>query len=61
MHQEMLVGVDTTNMTLPEMVRNHPLPADAPATRDNVQRWKDWWARNKDQAVFVHRPIQSFE
>ena len=64
-HDRYFSHVRNTNalvmMTLPEMVRNPPLPADAPATPDNVQRWKDWWARNKDQAVFVHRPIQSFE
>ena len=48
-------------MTLAEIVSNPPLPSDAPATPDNIREWKDWWARNKDQAVFVQRPIPSLE
>jgi len=43
------------------MVKNPPLPSSAPATPENIQKWKDWWARNKDQAVFVQRPVQSYE
>jgi hypothetical protein len=43
------------------MVKNPPLPTTAPATPDNIQKWKDWWAGNKDHAVFVQRPVQPFE
>ncbi len=43
------------------MVKNPPLLSSAPATPENIQKWKDWWARNKDQAVFVQRPVQSYE
>jgi hypothetical protein len=43
------------------MVKNPPLPSAAPATPENVQRWKDWWTGNKDHAIFVQRPIQPFE
>jgi hypothetical protein len=25
------------------------------------RQWKDWWTANKDRAVFVQRPAQSFE
>jgi hypothetical protein len=32
-----------------------------PATPENIQKWKDWWTGNKDHAVFVQRPVQSFE
>jgi hypothetical protein len=43
------------------MVKNPPLPTTAPATPENIQNWKDWWAGNKDHAVFVQRPVQPFE
>ena len=43
------------------MVKNPPLPPTATATPENIQKWKDWWTRNKDQAVFVQRPVQSYE
>jgi hypothetical protein len=43
------------------MVKNPPLPTTAPATPENIQKWKDWWTRNKDHAVFVERPVQPFE
>jgi hypothetical protein len=43
------------------MVKNPPLPSTAPATPENIQKWKDWWTGNKDHAVFVQRPVQSFE
>jgi hypothetical protein len=43
------------------MVQNPPLPPTAPATPENIQKWKDWWTANKDHAVFVQKPAQSFE
>jgi len=44
------------------MVKDPPLSADARATPDNFQKWKDWWAQNKDHAVVVlQRPARSFE
>jgi len=43
------------------MVKNPPLPSNAKASAENVQKWKDWWVKNKDQAVFAQRPAQSFE
>jgi hypothetical protein len=42
--------------TLAKMVENPPLPADAAPTPENIQRWKDWWAQNKDTARFVKMP-----
>lgn len=48
--------------TLAAMVKDPPLSADARATPDNFQKWKDWWAQNKDHAVVVlQRPARSFE
>jgi len=43
------------------MVKSPPLPTTAPATPENIQKWKDWWTQNKDHAVFVQRPVQPFE
>jgi hypothetical protein len=43
------------------MVKNPPLPTTAPATPENIQKWKDWWTGKKDHAVFVQRPVQPFE
>lgn len=42
--------------TLPKMVENPPLAADAAPTPENIQKWKDWWAQNKDTARFVKMP-----
>jgi hypothetical protein len=48
--------------TLAEMVKDPPLPSDAQPTAENFWKWKDWWAINKDHAVFVPRwSAQSFE
>jgi len=44
-----------------EMVKDPPLSADARATSENFQKWRAWWAENKDHAVFVQRPDQSFD
>jgi hypothetical protein len=46
---------------LAEMVRDPPLPADAPPTSESVQKWKDWWQRNRDRAVFVIPPRASYD
>jgi hypothetical protein len=43
------------------MVQNPPLPSTAPATPENIEKWKDWWTTNKDRAVFVQKPVPSFE
>jgi hypothetical protein len=42
--------------TLAKMVENPPLPVDAAPTPENIQKWKDWWAKNKDTARFVKMP-----
>lgn len=44
---------------LSEMVQNPPLPPDADPSVQNIYKWKDWWAKNKDTAKFVTVP--SFE
>jgi hypothetical protein len=46
---------------LVEMVKNPPLPADAPPTAESSQKWKDWWAKNRDKAVFTVPPRQSYD
>jgi hypothetical protein len=54
-YQACLMGV------LALMVKNPPLPSSAAATPENIQKWKDWWAINKEKAVFAQRPVQTFE
>ena len=45
--------------TLSKMVENPPLPPDATPSVENLQKWKDWWAQNKDTARFVKmRPFE---
>jgi hypothetical protein len=34
---------------LAEMVKDPPLPADAPPTAESSQKWKDWWRKNRDK------------
>ncbi len=46
---------------LAEMVKDPPLPANAPPSPESAQKWKDWWARNRDQAVFVIPPRASYD
>jgi hypothetical protein len=41
---------------LGEMVQNSPLPPDADLSEQNIKKWKDWWAKNKDTAKFVKVP-----
>jgi len=54
-YQECVMGV------LALMVKDPPLPANAKMSQENIQRWKDWWANNKDRAVFVQKPDHTFE
>ena len=46
---------------LAEAVKDPPLPANAPPTPESSQKWKDWWLRNRDQAVFVVPPRASYD
>jgi hypothetical protein len=46
---------------LPLMVKDPPVPPNAKMNKENIQIWKDWWAKNKDQAVFVQKPAHTFE
>jgi hypothetical protein len=46
---------------LTEMVKDPPLPANAPPTAENSQKWKDWWVKNRDKAVFVVPPRPSYD
>jgi hypothetical protein len=46
---------------LAEMVKDPPLPANAPPTAENSQKWKDWWVKNRDKAVFVIPPRASYD
>jgi hypothetical protein len=46
---------------LTEMVKDPPLPANAPPTAENSQKWKDWWVKNRDKAVFVIPPRASYD
>jgi len=43
------------------MVNDPPLWANAPPTAENSQKWKDWWATNRDKAVFVIPPRASYD
>ena len=42
---------------LAELVKDPPLSAGAPPTAESCQKWKDWWAKNRDKAVFVIRRV----
>ncbi|MGA8506940.1 MAG: hypothetical protein WB762_15160 [Candidatus Sulfotelmatobacter sp.] len=46
---------------LAEMVKDPPLPANGPPTAENSQKWKDWWVKNQDKAVFVIPPRASYD
>lgn len=39
--------------SLARMVKDPPLSADAKPTPENVLRWQNWWAKNKDTAQFT--------
>lgn len=47
--------------TLAEMVKDPPLPAGAPPTAENFQKWKNWWAKNQDKTIFVIPPRASYD
>ncbi len=40
--------------SLSEMVQDPALPANADPTVENLHKWRDWWAKNKDTARFVY-------
>jgi hypothetical protein len=46
---------------LADMVKDPPLSAGAPPTAESSQKWKDWWAKNRDKAVFVMPPRRSYD
>jgi hypothetical protein len=46
---------------LADMVKDPPLSAAAPPTAESSQKWKDWWAKNRDKAVFVIPPRASYD
>jgi RES domain-containing protein len=46
---------------LVELVKAPPLPADAPPTAENSQKWKDWWAKNRDKAILIIPPRASYD
>jgi hypothetical protein len=46
---------------LAELVKDPPLPANAPPTAETSQMWKDWWAKNQDKAVLVIPPRASYD
>jgi hypothetical protein len=43
------------------MVKDPPLPANAKSSNENIGKWKDWWSKNHDHAVFVQKPDHTFE
>jgi hypothetical protein len=43
------------------MVKDPPLRADAPPTAESSQKWKDWWAKNRDKAIFTTLPRASYD
>jgi hypothetical protein len=46
---------------LAELVKDPPLPANAPPTAESSQKGKDWWVKNRDKAVFVIPPRASYD
>jgi hypothetical protein len=46
---------------LAAMVKGAPLPADAPPTDESSQKWKDWWIKNREKAVFIVPPRASYD
>jgi hypothetical protein len=54
-HTQSLLGA------LAQMVKNPPLPASALPTAENFQKWREWWAKNKDTAQFVTPPVHTYE
>lgn len=63
-HQEICWAMkfhDCVAGVLGYMVKDPPLPPGAAATPENIQRWKEWWAANQDQAQFVVKPQPKLE
>jgi hypothetical protein len=46
---------------LGKMVKDPPVAPGAEATVQNVGKWKEWWAKNREHAELVVRPVQKFE
>jgi hypothetical protein len=46
---------------LAHMVEKPPLGADAPPTPESFQKWRDWWAKNRDAAELVRIPPGKYE
>jgi len=46
---------------LAEIVKDPPLPANVPTTSESSQKWKDWWGKNRDKAVFTIPPRASYD
>lgn len=44
---------------LAHMVRDSPLAPDAGFTDENVQKWRAWWAKNKDTAQYIPNPLKA--
>jgi hypothetical protein len=46
---------------LGRMVKDPPVAPGAEATAQNVAKWKEWWAKNRERAELVVKPVQKFE
>jgi hypothetical protein len=42
---------------LARMTQNPPLKADAEPSPENIAIWKNWWAKNKQRAIFKQQPF----
>ena len=40
------------------MIEKPPMGSGSEATHENCQRWKQWWAANKDTAVLIRKPVE---
>ncbi len=43
------------------MVKNPPVPLGAAPTPENIRKWKEWWAQNKEHAELMTKPDPTFE
>lgn len=46
---------------LASMVKNPPLSDTASPSTENIERWKDWWAKNRETAQFVKPHVSTYE
>jgi hypothetical protein len=46
---------------LGKMVKDPPVAPGAEATAQNLAKWKEWWAKNRERAELVAKPVQKFE